>query len=367
MDLWTQFLDLLSQVLTPAWNDLLQYMPLLLLGLTGLLFLALMRSWRSNGALNRSRVPRPLTSGPPPAGIHLPGPSVWPFVLPIGGMLVLFSLAVPAAGFPVNPVFLVLGAGIAVVGILGWYRDAGREWHRAEAGSHSAELAPVTPLPRLAPRQPPPGIHLPGPSAWPFFAPIALFFVVAGLVFGPFLIAGGLLMGVIAAGGWYLDAGHEYRQVEEGHPPEPRTRDPERAFPKRLIPLFAAVGGLVIVITLLPWLLSYLPSTAASSSAAPEQTPTTTPEISASSAVSFGTNELVFSANQTITLTFDNKQAGVPHNVGIYDAKGGTELFAGDHVTGPATATYTIQPLAPGTYYFQCDIHPNMNGTLIVK
>jgi len=32
MDLWTQFLNILSQVIMPSWNDLLQYMPLLFVG-----------------------------------------------------------------------------------------------------------------------------------------------------------------------------------------------------------------------------------------------------------------------------------------------------------------------------------------------
>ena len=53
MDPWTQILDLLSQVVTPLWATLLQYIPLLLLGLIILTAYALVRMWLHNGARNR--------------------------------------------------------------------------------------------------------------------------------------------------------------------------------------------------------------------------------------------------------------------------------------------------------------------------
>ncbi len=98
------------------------------------------------------------------------------------------------------------------------------------------------------------------------------------------------------------------------------------------------------------------------------QAGTTTPTVSTSSAVKFDQSELFFAANAPITLTFNNNNAGVPHNVGIYDSSAKTtEIFAGDPVTGVATATYNIPAMTPGTYYFQCDIHPNMHGDVVVK
>ncbi|MEA2622619.1 MAG: hypothetical protein QOH61_1529 [Chloroflexota bacterium] len=367
MDLWTQFLDLVSQIITPTWNNLLQYMPLLLVGLLALVLLMLARAWSANAALNRPRIPQAVTSGPIPAGVHLPGPSLWPFVLPVGALFVLLGVVLPPPGLPVNPVLLGIGALIALVGVLGWYRDAGREWRRTALGAHAEVIVPA--LPQPAPKEPPPGIHLPGPSPWPFFAPIALMFIFAGLIFGPLLILGGLVMGVIAAAGWYRDAGHEYRQVEAGHMPEPVTRDPRKAFPVSLLKLYAGIAGAVIVITMLPWLLSFLPSGAAAApSGGPAQTPTTTPVLSASSVVSFEEKEIVVAAGKPITLTFENKQAAVPHNVGIYDTPArGKEIFKGDPVTGPATITYDVPPLDPGSYYFQCDIHTNMNGSVTAK
>src|SRR5207247_8041080 len=108
-----------------------------------------------------------------------------------------------------------------------------------------------------------------GPSPWPFFAPIGLMFIFVGLVFGPWLILGGLVMSVIAVAGWFRDAGYEFHQVEAGHLPEPRTRDPERAFPKRLLPIYAAVAAFTLFVTLLPFLLTFLPAGTAGGSAQP--------------------------------------------------------------------------------------------------
>jgi len=81
----------------------------------------------------------------------------------------------------------------------------------------------------------------------------------------------------------------------------------------------------------------------------------------------FDTSQIQLPANTASTITFTNKDAGVTHNIAIYgDSSHTTNLFRGQIVSGPATVTYSIPPLAPGTYYFQCDVHPTMNGTVTV-
>ena len=91
-----------------------------------------------------------------------------------------------------------------------------------------------------------------------------------------------------------------------------------------------------------------------------------TASISAS-ALTFSTDTLSFPADTPVSLTFDNKDAGVPHNVAIYQDQAYTQAkFNGEIVTGPTTATYDVPPLAAGTYYFKCDVHPTMNGTVSV-
>jgi hypothetical protein len=256
-DLWTFILETTAQVVIPVWNDLIQYLPLLLvfaiLGILG----AVVWMWWGNRAVNASRVPKPLPAGRKPEDMHLPGPSAWPLVAPVGLLLIVFAVAIGPTASIFNLGILLTGASIAVIGLLGWYLDAGKEYATVEAGGHGTpdETAQV-PGWSLAP---PEGMHLPGPSAWPLLAPVGLLFLVSGLVFGPAMLIGGLIMAIIASVGWLLDARRELDDVEEHGHPTPADRDPARAWPVRLIPVYFVVGGIAIGLTLLPWLLSLLP------------------------------------------------------------------------------------------------------------
>jgi plastocyanin len=367
MDIWTEILNFTSLFVTPVWNSLIQYIPVIMVALVVVTLLAVARLWVGNTALNRPRVPARVTSGPLPDGVHLPGPSIWPFFLPIAGFFILLSLVIKPAGTVINPFLLFIGVVIGLFGIAGWYRDAGHEWEIKDVGHELLEAPVVRPADH---RETPPGIHLPGPSGWPFLAPFALLFIFAGLIFGPILIVAGLIMGFLAALGWYLDAGYEFKQVEAGHLAEPRTRDPKRAFPRTVFRVYVAIGVVAILLALGPWALTLLPSATGGPAGSPAAaaTPGVTATLTANNAVSFDKSSLLFVADQPISLQFANQQAGVPHNVGIYDSVNKTkELFRGDPVTGIATTTYAVPPIAAGTYYFQCDIHPNMHGQLDVR
>jgi hypothetical protein len=263
-EIWTFILELVAQVVIPTWNDLIQYIPLLLALLVVVSLAGLAWYWQRNAAANRPRVPKPLPAGRKPDGQHLPGPSVWPFVAPVGLLLIVFAVVFGVLDSLANLGLLVLGASIAIIGILGWYLDANREYAQVAAGGHAGgapQLGPGAAIPGWA-LQPPEGMHLPGPSAWPFLAPVGLFFLVAGLIFGPALLVGGLIMAAIAAVGWLFDAKRELDDVVvHGHPTQ-GDRDPERAWPRRLIPIYVFVGGLALLITITPWLLSLLPGSA---------------------------------------------------------------------------------------------------------
>jgi plastocyanin len=84
------------------------------------------------------------------------------------------------------------------------------------------------------------------------------------------------------------------------------------------------------------------------------------------SGVQFTTNNVSAPAGQKLTLSFDNQDASVQHNVDIKD-QGGTEVLKTDLLAGPAKKDYDLGPLDAGTYSFVCDVHPNMTGTLTVK
>jgi hypothetical protein len=256
-ELWTWILETTAAVIIPVWNDLIQYLPLLLvlaiLGVAGLV--AWM--WFANSAGNASRVPKPIPAGRKPEDMHLPGPSLWPFVAPVGLLFIVFSVALGPLETVVNLAILLFGLTVAVVGVVGWYLDAGKEYASVEAGGHgtSDETAAI-PGWSLAP---PDGVHLPGPSAWPLLAPVGLLFLASGLIFGPAMFLGGLVMSFVAVIGWLLDAGRELDDVEEHGHPSAADRDPVKAWPARLIPVYFFVGAIAIGLTLLPWLISLLP------------------------------------------------------------------------------------------------------------
>jgi glucose/arabinose dehydrogenase/plastocyanin len=83
----------------------------------------------------------------------------------------------------------------------------------------------------------------------------------------------------------------------------------------------------------------------------------------------FDTDRITVPAGSTVTMTFINNDAGVPHNFALYtDKTAATKIFAGDLVTGVKTVTYSFPaPSAPGNYFFRCDVHPElMTGTFVV-
>ncbi|MDD4567465.1 amicyanin [Methanoculleus chikugoensis] len=85
--------------------------------------------------------------------------------------------------------------------------------------------------------------------------------------------------------------------------------------------------------------------------------------------IAFDTNTITVPAGANVTVHFVNKDSGIPHNFAVYDSSLRSEqIFVGDIITGPAETNYTFTaPSEPGTYYFQCDIHPSMNGDFIVE
>jgi plastocyanin len=85
------------------------------------------------------------------------------------------------------------------------------------------------------------------------------------------------------------------------------------------------------------------------------------------SGLAFDTQTITLPANKPYTLTFDNQDSGVPHDIAIFpDASATNPLFTGAIVIGVNTTQYHIPALKPGSYYFHCDVHPDMNGTVTV-
>ncbi len=416
-DAWSSLLSILDRFVSPDWTDPIHWLPLLFSGMVIAVLLVTARRWSSMASINRSRVPRPLAAGAPPAGVHLPGPSPWPFFLPIGLAIVLFSIVIHPAGEPVNASLALIGLVVTLAVLGGWIRDAMLDWQRVEGAAshahalggsegatralpaHASAFAALQSGSWVVPRGPvsviPPAaeaaqaaaasesaavavvagheVHAPAPSPWPFFLPIGAFFVLFGLVMNPAILVGGLAMVLIAIAGWFRDAGREFRQVDAGHVPEPVSRDPERAFPRRLVAVYAAIAVASVAAGAAPSIIASVSSvpaaaqpSAAAAGVAGGAAPSSQLHVTAQG-IKFLESTLTAPAGQPLTIVFENKDP-VPHNIAIFDSGQMTRsFFHGTVVTGPQTVTYTVPALHPGTYYFHCDVHPTMNGTLVVK
>jgi plastocyanin len=81
--------------------------------------------------------------------------------------------------------------------------------------------------------------------------------------------------------------------------------------------------------------------------------------------MAFDQSTLTVAAGSAWRLKLVNEDS-VPHNVAIYrDRSATTTVFVGKLVSR-ATIIYDVPALEPGTYFFRCDLHPDMRGTLIV-
>jgi plastocyanin len=82
--------------------------------------------------------------------------------------------------------------------------------------------------------------------------------------------------------------------------------------------------------------------------------------------LSFSADRLSAPAGEPFRIVLDNRAAGVPHNVSVYED--GTAMARGEVVPGPATVTTSVPALDAGEYAFLCDVHPDqMAGTLVAE
>jgi plastocyanin len=96
---------------------------------------------------------------------------------------------------------------------------------------------------------------------------------------------------------------------------------------------------------------------------APASLDPNSPTVSARD-IAFNTSEIDVAANAPFILVFENKD-DTDHNISIYtDDSASTRTFDGV-VFKLGTRWYPVPALAPGRYYFRCDIHPDMHGHIL--
>jgi len=85
--------------------------------------------------------------------------------------------------------------------------------------------------------------------------------------------------------------------------------------------------------------------------------------------VQFDTDTIELTAGEETTLTFVNDDSSsTQHNISIYESDSAEDvLFEGEVIPGGQEVEYQVPPQKKGEYYFQCDVHPSMNGTVTVQ
>jgi plastocyanin len=75
--------------------------------------------------------------------------------------------------------------------------------------------------------------------------------------------------------------------------------------------------------------------------------------------------ELRLAADENQEVFFRNLD-GVPHNIAIYaDSSLSETLYSGEVITDSARL-YEIPAMRAGRFFFRCDVHPEMTGTVVV-
>lgn len=127
-------------------------------------------------------------------------------------------------------------------------------------------------------------------------------------------------------------------------------------------------AALTAVIGLLFVLTACSTSASPSGSAAAECTEPSNGVLTITAAsLAFDTTCLALPAGEAVTIHLVNDDTE-PHNVSIYtDDSRAMPLFTGEIIEGGETTDYDVPAQEAGTYYFQCDVHSGMNGSVVVE
>jgi plastocyanin len=113
-------------------------------------------------------------------------------------------------------------------------------------------------------------------------------------------------------------------------------------------------------------LIALLAACGATAAGNPSVDPATADLTVTSVDMAFDTQTLNLDAADDLSIALVNEDS-MPHNIAIYTDESASEsIFVGDMVTD-GTIVYDIGALEAGEYFFRCDLHPDMTGTLIVE
>lgn len=82
--------------------------------------------------------------------------------------------------------------------------------------------------------------------------------------------------------------------------------------------------------------------------------------------IAFDTTELEATVGETLTISYDNRDARIPHNLHVNGGTGGPAKTAVEE--GPVTQSLKVTFEEAGTFEYFCEVHPQqMRGTITVS
>jgi plastocyanin len=82
--------------------------------------------------------------------------------------------------------------------------------------------------------------------------------------------------------------------------------------------------------------------------------------------MAFSPSAVEIAAGKNVTVHFDNRDNS-PHNLAISrDASASQKISVGEVITA-SSKDQVVPALVAGSYFFRCDVHTNMTGTIVVK
>ncbi|HZA41497.1 MAG TPA: plastocyanin/azurin family copper-binding protein [Actinomycetota bacterium] len=93
-----------------------------------------------------------------------------------------------------------------------------------------------------------------------------------------------------------------------------------------------------------------------------------TREVSAQN-IMFDTDIITLEPGTETIVHFENRDvSSIRHNIALYtDETAAEPIFSGEIISGGTSIDYEFESPAEGEYFFRCDVHPGMNGTVLVE
>lgn len=366
-------LGVASAFVLPDWNALLALFPVFLAIAFAAWVAFTTRQWASAGPKRRApaRI-QPIT----PANVHMPGGSTAPILVALGAGALFAGIILETIGVLPKGVAIIAGVVALIATLLAWGREAVRDYDHVE---------PAPQLPAIVHPGPPPGVHMPGPSIRPFLGALGAAALFMGLVIGGWVLVLAVVFLVWTLLGWLIDFTAEYRKVEEADHTGHLENIPDRRLPARALQVFA-----IAFVFLGLWQLGIIPPTgsataggpgasgASAGSAAPGGSggasgpggPPPGATVVIAKNIEYDTKAIDVAAGQPFTIFFENQDpASVPHDIDLHNADGSQVLKDQPTIVGGTSQAYQYDALQPGTYEYQCSVHPvpAMTGTITVK